>query len=75
MKQLLQQAGIPIAKYLSCKSNDILSFDEIQNALGLPIVVKPSNRGSALGVAKVDSMQQWKLAVDNARILSDYLLF
>lgn len=74
-KQLLQQAGIPIANYLSCKSNNLLSFEKIQNILGLPIVVKPANRGSALGVAKVDSHEQWKAAVDNARLLSDYILF
>lgn len=75
MKQLLQQAGIPIANYLSCKSDDLLPFEKVQNILGLPFVVKPSNRGSALGVAKVDSYEQWKMAVDNARLLSDYLLF
>lgn len=74
-KQLLQQAGIPIAKYRACKSNDILPFEKIQNILGLPIVVKPANKGSALGVAKVDSDEQWKVAVDNARLLSDYILF
>lgn len=75
MKQLLQQAGIPIANYLSCKSNDILAFEKIQHTLGLPIVVKPANSGSALGVAKVDSYEEWKVAVDNARLLSDYVLF
>ena len=75
MKQLLQQAGIPIANYLACKSSEILPFEKVQSILGLPIVVKPSNRGSALGVTKVDSVEQWKMAVDNARLLSDYIVF
>lgn len=74
-KQLLQEAGIPIANYRACKSNDILPFEKIQNILGLPMVVKPANKGSALGVAKVDSHEQWKVAVDKAILLSDYILF
>lgn len=75
MKQLLQQAGIPIASYLSCKSDDLLSFEKIESTLGLPIVVKPCNRGSALGVVKVNSYHEWEVAVNNAKLLSDYLLF
>lgn len=75
MKQLLQQAGIPIANYLSCKSRELLPFEKIQKVLGCPFVVKPSNKGSAIGVAKIDSLEQWERAVENARPLADYILF
>lgn len=75
MKKLLQQAGIPIANYLSCKSRELLSFEKIQKVLGCPFVVKPSNKGSAIGVAKIDSLEQWELAVEKAGPLADYILF
>lgn len=75
MKKLLQQAEIPTARYLSCRTDNILSFEDVMHSLGLPIVVKPSNKGSSLGVSKIDSVDQWKSAIDSAGILSDYLLF
>lgn len=75
MKKLLQQAEIPTARYISCRSDNILPFEDVMQSLGLPIVVKPSNRGSSLGVNKIDSVEQWKTAIDSAGALSDYLLF
>lgn len=75
MKKLLQHAGIRTAKYLSCRSEHVLSFEDVTGALGLPLVVKPSNRGSSLGVRKVDSIVGWKDAIDSASSFSDYLLF
>ncbi|MGL4348470.1 MAG: D-alanine--D-alanine ligase family protein [Chlamydiales bacterium] len=75
MKKLFQHAGVPIAKYLSCRSDHIFSFEDARGALGLPLVVKPSNRGSSLGVNKVDSAEEWDAAIDSASALSDYLIF
>lgn len=75
MKKLLQHAGIRTVKYLFCKSECVLSFKNVTHALGLPFVVKPSNRGSSLGVRKVESIVGWKDAIDSASSFSDYLLF
>lgn len=75
MKKLLQQERIPTAKYLSCRTDNILSFEDARRHLGLPLVVKPSNRGSSLGVSRIDSVERWKTAIDSAAALSDYLLF
>lgn len=74
MKKLLEQAGIPTAKYLYCKSENVPCFEEVTQALGLPLVVKPSNGGSSLGVSKVESIMEWREAIENANSFSDYLL-
>jgi len=75
MKQLFSQSGIPTAKYVSCRTDNLLSYGEVVNILGLPVFVKPSNRGSSLGISKVESIEQWAVAIDRASVLSDYLLF
>lgn len=74
MKKLLQQAGIPTAKYLSCKRENAPCFEEVTQALGLPLVVKPSNGGSSMGVSKVESIMEWREAIKNANSFSHYLL-
>lgn len=74
-KKLLQDAGLPTAKYLFCRSDHLLSFKDVVSTLGLPLVIKPSNQGSSLGVSKVESERQWNEAIDSARALSNYLLF
>ncbi len=50
-KLLWQAAGVPTAPYELLEAN--ADFDAIAARLGLPIMVKPANEGSSIGMSKV----------------------
>lgn len=55
-KQLWLGAGLPTPAYVSlCPSSD---FDQIAEDLGLPLMVKPANEGSSIGMSRVSSAQE-----------------
>ncbi len=68
MKRLLQQAGIPIARFISVPSHhkDRVSFQEIVEKIGLPFFIKPANLGSSVGISKVKSEEEFLPALDKA---------
>ncbi len=63
MKRLLKQAGIPIANFITCKKQDLVSFEEAKKVLGLPMFVKPANTGSSVGVSKVENKKDFEKAI------------
>ncbi len=67
-KRLLKEAGIPIAKFLVCKSDkkNNISFDKIKKNLGLPFFIKPANLGSSIGISKVKNENEFDKAVKKA---------
>ncbi len=66
MKRLLQQAGIPVAKFVTLKSSKDLNVNRVVKELGLPLFVKPANQGSSVGVTKVKEKAALEKAVKNA---------
>lgn len=84
-KRLLQAAGIPVAKFLTVRAEQLSSapparggvpsprggvvgalFAKVQQALGLPLFVKPANAGSSVGVHKVKKETEFRPAVEDA---------
>jgi D-alanine-D-alanine ligase len=66
-KKLLVNEGIPTAKCLfASKSGDQYDFDQIVSELGLPIIIKPANLGSSVGVSKVNSQREYQPALEEA---------
>ncbi len=65
-KRLLQEAKIPTAKFLVCKKKEAISFEEIQEKLGLPFFIKPANLGSSVGISKVKNQDEFMPAVELA---------
>ncbi len=67
-KRLLRDAGIPIGKFLTFTKSqaDSLNFQDIVNELGLPLFIKPANLGSSVGVHKVKTEDEFKLAIKDA---------
>lgn len=63
MKMILQASGIPVVDYVwftdrqwSDKRNDIIA--EIEEKIGYPVIVKPANLGSSVGIGRaIDSTQ------------------
>jgi len=66
MKRLLRDAGIPIAKFVVVKSHEKVKFADVKKQLGLPMFVKPANLGSSIGVSKVATEADFKLALKEA---------
>ena len=70
MKRLLQQAGIPIPKFITFNhvqfKNNEISFNKIKESLGLPFFVKPVNLGSSVGISKVSSEKTFEKSVQEA---------
>jgi len=75
MKRLLRDAGIPIGKFLSYKSNDIMpSFTEVKAALGTPVFIKPANMGSSVGISKVHDEEQLEAALKDAFLYDNKII-
>jgi D-alanine-D-alanine ligase len=67
MKRLLHEAGIPIAKYITVHSRDIIpDFSIIVKAVGLPHFIKPANMGSSIGVNKAHNEAEYIKFVQDA---------
>lgn len=71
MKTVLKDNGIPV---LDCKCYSGKEFDEneeavvaeIESAVGYPLIVKPVNLGSSIGISKADNREELLEALDTA---------
>jgi len=60
-KQLWQQQGLPTPEFEQVSiATDI---DSLVNKLGLPLIIKPVNEGSSIGMSKVKSAEDLKAAI------------
>ncbi len=81
MKRLLRDAGIPIADFMVLHKNDISKITNfhIEDRLGMPVFIKPSNLGSSVGVSKVTHIDDLSEAVkkgfkyDNKVVIEEYV--
>lgn len=75
-KRLLRDAGILVADFLTIhqKEKSQVKFISLKNDFGLPFFVKPACSGSSVGVSKVHSEREWKLAMESAFIHGEKIL-
>ncbi len=66
MKRLLQQAGIPIGKFLVFSSKESIDNKEIREHLGFPCFIKPANLGSSVGITKAHKESELNQGVELA---------
>ncbi len=75
---ILENAGIPMAKWDYVKEQDMGMFDEIEmrlsQKLGYPMFVKPANAGSSVGVTKAVDKQSLKEGILTALKEDDKVL-
>ncbi len=65
-KQLYTQAGLPIPPYLSIKKGELIDTEEYVKRLGLPLVIKPVEGGSSVGMTIVKDEADLKNAFELA---------
>jgi D-alanine-D-alanine ligase len=68
-KEILKFHGIPTPDY-----EVFYKYHEISRTLDLPVVVKPTNQGSSLGVTIVKDESQWKPALETAFSYSEEVM-
>ncbi|MCI8336080.1 MAG: D-alanine--D-alanine ligase [Peptococcaceae bacterium] len=71
MKAVLKDAGLPIVPYVWFTGYRWVEYqdaviDEIEKELGYPVIVKPANLGSSIGIGKADTREQLIEAIDLA---------
>ena len=78
-KSVLRTAGIPVLDCIRFSSRDYAEYTEniltkIENSVGFPLIVKPVNLGSSIGITKVEEKDMLKSALDTAFEYSDSVL-
>jgi D-alanine-D-alanine ligase len=63
-KLIWQAAGIPTPKFQMVTITS--DFDQLVQAMGLPLIVKPAREGSSIGVSKVSTREEFAPAVKAA---------
>ena len=65
-KKLLEHAGVPVVPYMSFSKDEVISFEEVKNKLGLPFIVKAGNLGSSVGISKVNTSEDFDDALTDS---------
>lgn len=75
-KKIFREAGIPVAPDLVVSRADLFGDvkDRILSQLGLPVIVKPSQEGSTIGVTIVDGDEILEAALETAFGYDDNVL-
>lgn len=75
-KQLWEQAGIPVAKFISIDRETLLktSYNELATELGSPFMLKAGNLGSSVGVNKVSNAEDFEIARTESLNFSHHIL-
>jgi D-alanine-D-alanine ligase len=73
-KRLFRSAGVPTADWLMTGPREELSETMVEQALGLPVVVKPSKEGSTVGLSVVKELGQLRAAIAEAALYDDEVM-
>ena len=71
MKEVYKANGIPVVDYMSFYSYEWSSkketiINDIKERIGFPVIVKPANLGSSIGITKANNEEELEDAVDLA---------
>ena len=77
-KQILDNAGLPTAKFAAYRKEECLNINEVVNQLiekiGLPMVLKSPCQGSSIGVVMVKNKESVQDAIEEVFKYGDHLL-
>jgi D-alanine-D-alanine ligase len=79
MKKVLKESGIPVVDYVGFYSMEYVKDEEkiqkeIAEKLKYPLIVKPGNLGSSVGIKKVKDKQELEEAISFAMEFSDRII-
>ena len=73
-KILFRKNNIPVADWVAINKNENFDLKSIADSFGLPLVVKPNDEGSTVGLSIVDDINKLKEAVNLAFEYSNKIL-
>jgi len=62
-KELFRLHNIPTPPYYVATETELANLDEIHGSFGFPVIVKPRNEGSSLGLTKADDMDSLRAGI------------
>ena len=65
-KRLLRDANLKVADWITIRSRNDLTYEEVRKKLGPIVYVKPANMGSSVGVNRVDNEANWGNTINEA---------
>ncbi len=79
MKKVLKESGLPVVDYVSFYSMEYIKdddkyLDQITEELGFPVIIKPGNLGSSVGIKKANDRQQLEEAIEFAMEFADRVI-
>jgi D-alanine-D-alanine ligase len=74
MKTVLQGAGLPVLRYISLHSTDLIDANAIIADLKLPLFVKPANLGSSVGINKIHTKEEFWPFVREAFLYDEHII-
>ncbi len=79
MKMILRESGVPVVDYVWFTDRQWLSskesiISEVESKLGYPVIVKPANLGSSVGIGKASNRQELISKIDNAEKFSQRII-
>lgn len=78
-KTLYRLEGLPVAKDRTVRQGEIPNWEEIMETLGTPVVIKPNQEGSSIGVRFAHNINELKtfvaqgFALDRELVLEEYI--
>lgn len=79
MKMILRECGVPVVDYVWFTDKQWFSqkdalIRQIEDKLGYPVIVKPANLGSSVGIGKAANREELVARIDNAEKFSQRII-
>ncbi len=79
MKMILGAEGIPVVDYVwftdwQWQNSHEAILDKVEKKLGYPVIVKPANLGSSVGISKAADRTELAAAIDNAAKFAERII-
>ncbi len=65
-KVMYSQAGLLTPAWMYFQKGQVVDVGEVQERIGLPVVVKPCTQGSSVGIALVNDKEEMRSAIEEA---------
>lgn len=79
MKMILRESGVPVVDYVWFTDRRWFArrdrlIETIESKLGYPVIVKPANLGSSVGIGKASCREELTAAIDDAERFSSRII-
>ena len=73
-KRLFRASGIPTPTSLAGSPTTLPTWEQVRDQLGSPVVVKPADGGSSVGISVVSNAIEWGRALEQVARVSSHVL-